>query len=58
MHGEADVLQHRIEVAALDRRLCDARERIGSDENEKIERAGFIECEYSNTLATEKSEVT
>ena len=40
MHGEADVLQHRIEVAALDRRIGDAQERIRGDQDEQIERAG------------------
>ena len=40
MHGEADVLQHGIEVATLDRRICDAQKRIRGDEDEQIERAG------------------
>ena len=38
MHGEADVLEHRIEIAALDRRRGDAQERVRGDENEQIER--------------------
>ena len=40
MHREADVLQHRIEIAALDRRTGDAQERIRGDQDEEIERAG------------------
>ena len=38
MHREADILQDRIEVAALERRLRHTREGIGSGENEKLER--------------------
>jgi hypothetical protein len=40
MYREADVLQHRIEVAALDRRAGDAQERIRGDQDEQIEGAG------------------
>ncbi len=39
MHREADVLQDRIEIAALRGSLCDAGERIGSHQNEQIERS-------------------
>ena len=37
MHREANVLQHRVEVAALDRRARDAQKRIRGDEDEQIE---------------------
>ena len=40
MHGETDILQHRIEVAALDRRIGDAQERVRGDQDEQIEGAG------------------
>jgi hypothetical protein len=35
MYREANVLQHRIEVAALDRRIGDAQERIRGDRMNK-----------------------
>ena len=38
MDREADVLQDRIEVTALDRRIGDPRKRIRGRENEQIER--------------------
>ena len=37
MHREADVLQHRIEVAPLDRRGGEPRERVGGHQDEEIE---------------------
>ncbi len=40
MHREADVLQHRIEVAALDRWIGDAQKGVRCDQDEQIERAG------------------
>ena len=47
MDGEADVLQHRIEVAALDRRAGDAQERVRGDQDEQIERAAIQPCTAS-----------
>jgi hypothetical protein len=40
MHGQPDVLQHRIEVPALDRRIGDPQKRIRGQEDEEIEGAG------------------
>ena len=40
MHREPDVLQDRVEVAPLGRRLRDAQERVRGDQDEEIERAG------------------
>ena len=40
MHREADVLQHWIEVAALDRRIGNAQEGIRGNQDEQIECAG------------------
>ncbi|MGY3360318.1 hypothetical protein ACVWZK_006981 [Bradyrhizobium sp. GM0.4] len=40
MHGETDVLKHRIEIASLDRRVGDAQERVGGHQDEEIEGAG------------------
>ena len=37
MEGEAGVLQDRIEIAALERRIDDAQERIRGGENEQLE---------------------
>ncbi len=37
MDGEAGILQNRIQVAALERRIDDAQERVRSGENEQIE---------------------
>ncbi len=37
MNGEAGILQDGIEVAALQRRLRNAQERIGRDQNEENE---------------------
>jgi hypothetical protein len=39
VHGEADVLQHRVEVAPLDRRRHQAQERVRGEQDEQIERA-------------------
>jgi hypothetical protein len=38
MHREADILQHRIEIAALERRLRQPQERIRGHQDEQIER--------------------
>ena len=40
MDGEAEILQDRVEVAAFERRVRQARERVGGDEDEQIEGAG------------------
>ena len=40
MHGEADVLQHGVEVPALDRRIGQPQERIRGQQDEEIESAG------------------
>ena len=37
MEGEAGILQDRIEIAALERRIGDAQERIRGGENEQLE---------------------
>jgi len=37
MHREPDILQHRIEIASLHRRIRQPQERIGGDEDEQIE---------------------
>ena len=40
MDGEADVLQHRIEVAAFERRGIEAQERVRRRQDEEVERGG------------------
>ena len=37
MHREPDILQHRIEIAAFQRRIGDPHERIGCQQDEQIE---------------------
>ena len=39
MHGEAEILQDRVEVLPLDRRRVEAEERVGGDEDEDEEGA-------------------
>ena len=39
MHREADVLQDRVEIASLGRRLRDAQERVRGHQDEQVERA-------------------
>ena len=40
MEGETGVLQDRIEIAALERRVGDAQERVRGGENEKLKGGG------------------
>ena len=47
MEGETGILQHRIEIAALERRIGNAQEWIRGDENEQIKAAAIQACTAS-----------